>query len=73
MRYVIVVAALGLALGSLWEIAEWLYVRSVPSALDKADTMSDLVWDATGAMLAALYRGLSVEASARPRSSARRG
>jgi hypothetical protein len=70
-RYVVIVAALGLALGTLWEIGEWLYDRAVPvnAILGKEDTMSDLLWDATGAMLAALLKGVSVEPSRGPRYS----
>ncbi|RIK40439.1 MAG: hypothetical protein DCC55_15040 [Chloroflexi bacterium] len=48
------VAALGLAVGALWEIGEWIYDLLVAGNMiqDKRDTMTDLVLDAGGALAA---------------------
>jgi hypothetical protein len=62
------------ALGTLWEVGEWLYERAVPGEqiLGKADTMSDLVWDGVGAMLAGLCKAVSDGESGPRRFSPRR-
>lgn len=55
---VLVIAGLGLALGALWEIAEWTYDQLVrPNIiLPKTDTIIDLMIDTAGALLAGFVR-----------------
>lgn len=55
---VLTVAGLGLALGALWEIAEWTYDQFVrPNViLPKTDTIVDLIVDAAGALAAGIVR-----------------
>lgn len=55
---VLVIASLGLALGALWEIAEWTYDQLVrPNViLPKTDTIIDLMVDTAGALLAGFVR-----------------
>ncbi|HEV2146230.1 MAG TPA: hypothetical protein VGR37_02315 [Longimicrobiaceae bacterium] len=52
---VLTVASVGLAVGALWEVAEWAYdqwfARS-NAILGKRDTILDLVWDSIGALVA---------------------
>jgi VanZ family protein len=52
--FVLTVASLGIAVGALWEIAEWIYDALVPinAILGKSDTMIDLVLDTLGSLLA---------------------
>lgn len=52
--FVLVVASLGLALGGLWEVAEWVFDQIVRGnvILGKTDTIIDLVVDTVGAVLA---------------------
>ena len=54
--FVLTVAGLGLAVGTLWEIAEWAYDQVVPrnAILGKTDTMIDLIADLIGSVLAAI-------------------
>ena len=52
---IVVVACVGLAVGALWEVAEWGYDRwFAPSNLikGKTDTIMDLVMDTIGAVVA---------------------
>ena len=51
---VLVIASVGLAIGSLWELAEWAYDGYVPGDViqGKVDTMLDLALDTAGALLA---------------------
>ncbi len=55
---VLTIAGLGLAMGALWEIAEWTYDQFVrPNAiLSKTDTIVDLIVDTIGALLAGVIR-----------------
>lgn len=55
---VLTIAGLGLALGAIWEVAEWTYDQFVrPNAiLPKTDTILDLVVDAAGALVAGIIR-----------------
>jgi hypothetical protein len=68
--FVITVASLGIALGALWEIAEWLadfvIAKQIVSGLP--DTITDMMLDSGGALLAALLNlwGLNELSSARP-------
>ena len=54
--FVLTVVSLGLAVGALWEIAEWLYDLMVPAnaILGKTDTIIDLVMDVAGATVAGI-------------------
>ena len=56
LRYWLLVTAAGLALGTLWEIAEWVFdaFSERNTILGKADTMTDLALDGAGAALAGL-------------------
>lgn len=53
---VLTVASLGIAIGALWEIAEWGYDQMVPenAILGKTDTMIDLILDSLGALTAGI-------------------
>lgn len=52
--FVLTVAGLGLAVGALWEIAEWTYDQLVAgnAILGKRDTIIDMGVDAIGAVIA---------------------
>lgn len=52
--FVLTVASLGIAIGVLWEIAEWVYDQMVPenAILGKTDTIIDLMMDILGAAAA---------------------
>lgn len=54
--FVLVIASLGIALGALWEIAEWtadfFVAKQIVSGL--TDTVTDLILDSVGAISAAL-------------------
>jgi hypothetical protein len=54
--FVVTIASLGIALGALWEIAEWtadfFVEKQIVSGL--FDTVTDLILDSAGALLAAL-------------------
>lgn len=52
------IGGLGLALGALWEVAEWTYDQFVrPNAiLPKTDTIIDLIADTAGALVAGIVR-----------------
>lgn len=51
---ILAIASIGVALGALWEVAEWAYDQIVrPNAiLGKLDTILDLVLDTIGALAA---------------------
>jgi hypothetical protein len=54
--FVLTVASLGVAVGVLWEIAEWAYDQMVPenAILGKMDTIIDLIMDILGAVAAGI-------------------
>lgn len=54
--FVIAVVSLGLAVGSIWEVAEWIYDQLVRrnAILGKTDTIIDLVMDTLGGVVAGL-------------------
>ena len=56
LLFILTVACLGLAVGAVWEIAEWAYDQIVPGnvILGKNDTMIDLIADAIGSILAGI-------------------
>lgn len=54
LRLVLAIASVGIAIGALWEVAEWSYDRWFAAGnaiLGKPDTMFDLVLDTAGALL----------------------
>jgi hypothetical protein len=70
--FVITIASLGIALGALWEVTEWLADFVIPKQIVSGlfDTITDIMLDSAGAILAALLnlRGLHerAQASAEP-------
>ncbi len=56
MVFVVIIAALGIALGALWEVTEWLAGKILAAQVVKGldDTIIDLIMDTTGAVLAGL-------------------
>jgi VanZ family protein len=54
--YVLTVASLGIAIGAVWEIAEWSYDQVVAGNVikGKTDTIIDLIVDAIGALIAGM-------------------
>jgi hypothetical protein len=56
LLFVLTVAGLGLAIGAVWEIAEWVYDQIVPgnAILGKNDTIIDLIVDAAGSIMAGI-------------------
>ncbi len=64
---VLVIAGLGRALGTLWEFAEWGYERATPVDAIKGnrDTITDLIVDIGGALVAGWVATRMAEAPAR--------
>src|SRR5690349_5520892 len=54
--FVITIASLGIALGALWEVTEWLADFVIPKQIVSGlfDTITDIMLDSAGAILAAL-------------------
>lgn len=55
LLFVLTAASIGLAIGGLWEVAEWAYDQWFASGnaiQGKRDTILDLVWDSLGALAA---------------------
>jgi hypothetical protein len=54
--FVIMVASLGITIGSLWEVTEWVADFFVPKQIVSGlfDTVTDIILDSAGAFLAAL-------------------
>lgn len=53
--FVLMVLAVGLAIGGLWEVAEWAYDQWMApgnAIMGKRDTILDLIWDSIGALAA---------------------
>ena len=52
----LIVASLGVAIGAVWEIAEWAYDQMVPenAILGKQDTIIDLIMDILGGAAAGI-------------------
>jgi hypothetical protein len=70
------VASLGVAIGAVWEIAEWAYDQWIApgnAILGKWDTITDLGWDTLGALVAAAIATAVVRAqpAVRPASPRR--
>ncbi len=55
LEYALVVTSFGIAIGALWEVAEWAFDLVHPRNViqGKTDTIIDLLMDTTGALLAA--------------------
>jgi len=55
IELVLVIASFGIAIGTLWEVAEWAYDLVAPgdAIKGKTDTIVDLIADTGGALLAA--------------------
>ena len=51
---ILMIASIGIAIGGLWEVAEWAYDQMVASnvILGKTDTIIDLIVDSIGALVA---------------------
>ena len=55
--FVLTAASIGLAIGGLWEVAEWAYDQWFARGNvihGKRDTILDLVWDSIGALVAGI-------------------
>jgi len=63
MQVTHLLASLGIAIGALWEVIEWLADFVVPKQIVSGlfDTITDIILDSAGALLAALLnlRGLN--------------
>jgi hypothetical protein len=61
--FILTIASLGIAIGSLWEVIEWLADFVIPKQIVSGlfDTITDIILDSAGAILAALLnlRGLN--------------
>lgn len=66
---ILVIAAVGLGIGARWEIAEWGYDRFTPgnAIKGKDDTITDLIADALGALIAGAWASALAEGHARRR------
>jgi hypothetical protein len=63
LMFVLTIASLGIAIGALWEVVEWLADFVTPKQIVSGlfDTITDIILDSAGAVLAALLnlRGLN--------------
>ena len=68
LLFVLIVACLGLALGALWEIAEWGLDQFVNGNLirGKFDTILDMMMDTLGSLVAGWISLLMLRASPKP-------
>jgi hypothetical protein len=66
LMFVVAIASMGIALGALWEVAEWSADFVIPKQIVSGlfDTITDIILDSAGAILAALLnlRGLNERA-----------
>ena len=73
--FIVTIASLGIALGALWEVAEWLADFVTPKQIVSGlfDTITDIMLDSAGALLAALLnlRGLHEQSVAHTASQQR--
>ena len=69
--FVITIASLGIALGALWEVAEWLSDFATPKQIVSGlfDTITDIILDSGGALLAALLNLWGLHERARAQDS----
>ncbi|MBC8074968.1 MAG: hypothetical protein H7Y32_02750 [Chloroflexales bacterium] len=74
--FVLTIASLGIALGALWEVAEWLADFATPRQIVSGlvDTITDIILDSGGAIVAALVNlwGLHERSRAGEQSGSRR-
>ncbi len=64
LEYVLAVTSFGIAIGALWEVAEWAFdlVQPGNAIQGKTDTIIDIIMDTSGALLAAgLSRWIVIE------------
>jgi hypothetical protein len=56
VMFVVTIASLGIALGALWEVVEWLADFAIPKQIVSGlfDTITDIILDSAGATVAAL-------------------
>ncbi len=56
VMFVVTIASMGIAIGALWEVAEWLadFVTPTQIVAGLFDTVTDLILDSAGAVLAAV-------------------
>ena len=56
VMFVVTIASMGITIGALWEVAEWLadFVTPTQIVAGLDDTVTDLILDSAGAVLAAL-------------------
>jgi hypothetical protein len=70
VMFVLTIASLGIAIGALWEVVEWLADFVTPKQIVSGlfDTITDIILDSAGAVLAALLnlRGLNELREASP-------
>jgi hypothetical protein len=75
VMFVLTIASLGIALGALWEVVEWSADFVIPKQIVSGlfDTITDIILDSAGAILAALLNlwGLHELASAKDIRSGR--
>lgn len=71
LALVLVIAGIGLALGTLWEIGEWGYDQLVQPniILGKTDTIYDLILDTGGALLAGALAAVMLKQASHRSSS----
>lgn len=68
LLYLVTIASFGIAIGALWEIAEWSAGKILPSEVIGSlnDTITDLVMDTLGAVLAAVFSLWALQEWTRP-------
>jgi hypothetical protein len=70
--FVITIASLGIALGALWEVTEWLADFAIPKQIVSGlfDTITDIILDSAGAIVAAFLNlwGLNEQSRATPKA-----
>jgi hypothetical protein len=69
--FVLIITSLGIAIGALWEVAEWLadfvVAKQIISGL--GDTITDIILDSGGALLAALLNLWGLNEREQPRQA----
>jgi hypothetical protein len=74
MLFVMMIASLGIAIGALWEVAEWVSDFFIPKQIVSGlfDTITDIILDSAGAFLAALLNLWGLHERARAEEAAER-
>jgi VanZ family protein len=69
--FVLLISSVGIAIGALWEVAEWVFDRFAPGDVIKGkdDTVIDIIMDTAGAVAAAAL-ALRYRSDASQRASA---